>query len=242
MSSTSTSAAPRYTDFATGGSADADEMGMKPTVPPLADPPAPICALPECEAPASRGIGKAWNRCCCAEHGRLIAHRAYAAKYGKIDIGTLRTLAAWGFYREDIGRIFGVSTGAVCDAAKRHGIEIAYADARARDGLPAAKWIKKDPLLIEGYRSGLALREIARRIGETVGAVSGRLNRLDLIGERKTPKPKTPRVELPDLGGCMFSVDVGFCGEPVEGAKPYCGKHAAICYRPSAPVDMRIAG
>lgn len=202
---------------------------------------APICALPGCDAPAARGTGKAWNRCCCTEHGRLIMHRAYAAKYGKIDVGTLRALAVWGFYREQIAQIFDVSTGAVCDAAKRHGIEIAYVDARARDGRPAAKWIKKDPPLIEGYRSGLTLREIARRIDETVGAVAGRLDRLGLIGERKAPKPKAARPTLPDPGGCMFPVDAGFCGERVEGAKPYCGKHAAICYRPTAPLDMRVA-
>src|ERR1044072_29372 len=87
----------------------------------------PICKLPECNLPAARNHGsKKWNKCCCVDHARLIAHRAYAAKYSKVHIPPLRTMAVWGFYREQLARFFGVSTGTICDAAKRYSIHIAY--------------------------------------------------------------------------------------------------------------------
>src|SRR5690349_21201393 len=114
----------------------------------------PICVLPECDLPAAKGRGKKWYKCCCAKHAREVAHRAYAAKYAKIDIPTLRTMAAWGFYREQLAKVFGVSTGSICTAAKRYAIEIEFVDKFAPTGLPSPKWGKKDPALIEYYEAG----------------------------------------------------------------------------------------
>lgn len=200
------------------------------------------CALEECDNLIYKGANYKWKRYCCIEHSRISTGRILSGRRQRIDLERVEQLAAQGAYATNIAEEFNVSLYAAWQFVLKHNIELKYSHRSCtptRIGVVSEFWEQHDAELIAGYEAGATLTAIAKTLNVTVGAVAGRLTRLDRIGERKFPASKL--AELPKnllLGGCMWPMGDGWCGAEVKHRHSYCEEHAGQAHRPTAPLSI----
>lgn len=147
----------------------------------------PICALPECDQPASRGRNRMY-KCCCRAHAQALVLRAAHKANQRIDIDRLRGMAARGMYANQIAPAMGVHAASIHASAKRHKISLQHEPHRHPHGSASARLMPKENRIIELYERGDTFSAIAADVGETIGVVAGYLHRRNLLGKRRPAK------------------------------------------------------
>lgn len=137
--------------------------------------PRPICALPGCNLPVSRG-SRHWNKCCSPEHAVERALQAANSTRRMVDVELLRRLAAEGLSASEIGDKMGFDGDTIRAAVKRHDITLE----KFRHYQAADFWAENDTLVDLLRAERLSLSKIARRIGVSKSALAGRLYRRGL--------------------------------------------------------------
>jgi len=198
------------------------------------------CALEECSNLIYKNARYKWNKYCCIEHGRISCGRILSNYRQRIDLERVKQLAAQGQYASDIAEEFNVAPYDVWRFALKYGVELKYTP---RHHTPTCVhdvsefWQQHSAELIAEYEAGATLNAIAKKLGTTLGAVAGRLTRIDRIGERKFPvSPPVEPLKHSLPSGCMWPVRDGWCGNEIDRGQSYCEAHARKAHRPTAPL------
>lgn len=93
-----------------------------------------------------------------------------------IDIALLRSLAATGSYRAEIGKRLGVHSTTAARQARKHGIVIRVAPGPHDDR--AEWWVGRIDQALAMKAENISFSDIARRLGTTKNAVVGKFDRL----------------------------------------------------------------
>lgn len=146
----------------------------------------PICALPECNLPASRGKSR-WHKCCGPEHALAVSTRAATSSRKIIDPDELRRLAELNLSPAEIGAVMGFEADSIRSVIKRHRIDLA----NVRQYAATDFWDCADAIVDQLLADKLSLSDIACRVGVTKSALAGRLHRRGLCkpGGNKQPSP-----------------------------------------------------